>query len=264
MPNPWDVGFGAPARRRRLRGARDDERRVRLVARAAGPDRHPRGARRPRRRDDRRRRRCRSTSTASAASPTSSAASPRPSALLARRRRGRLFDRGLGPGHRRDRRRRAWRPSGWPRPPRPRTASRSRWCSRHAPRTTSTASTTSTTRSPAARLPRCRRRLPLRARPAPTSTRSAVSSRRSARRSTCSRCPAGPDRGRAGGGRRAARLDRRGAGRRRLWGAAGRRERAADGGNVVIRRTQRPADGARARLRVALAVVVHDLDVVAV
>ena len=44
MPNPWDVGLRPAPRRRRLRGARDDECRLRLGARQARSDRHPRRA----------------------------------------------------------------------------------------------------------------------------------------------------------------------------------------------------------------------------
>ena len=130
----------------RLRGARDDERRVRVVARQARRAVIPRRAGRTRGRSSRPRRTCRSTSTASAATRTIRAASPRRSRCSPM------------PGRPASRSRTTTRPPaasttsrppprGSPPPPRRHTACRSRWCSPVGRRTTSAASTTSTTRS---------------------------------------------------------------------------------------------------------------------
>ena len=75
---PLGRRLGPAARVVRLRGARDDERRARLVARQARPGGVPRRAGRARGEPRRTRRRCRSTSTASAATRTTRAAWPRP------------------------------------------------------------------------------------------------------------------------------------------------------------------------------------------
>ena len=164
MPNPWDVGSA------RLLEAAGFEalattsagyawslgRRIR-PSRARSSWRTP--ARCPRRR------RCRSTSTASVLSgrPGGVAETVR---LLAGAGVAGCSVEDWDPADRSDRRRRRrGRAGGRGRRGRARPA-RSRWCSRHAPRTTFTASTTSTTRSAPARLRRCRRRLPLRARSA--------------------------------------------------------------------------------------------------
>ena len=124
---PVGRGLGAASRLVRLRGARDDERRLRLGARQARPDRHPRRARRSRRRAlgrdgpaaQRRQR---------ALLPGRSRRRRRDRGAARRRRSRRLLDRGLRPGCRPHRRGLASPPSASPSPPRRPRRSPSRWC----------------------------------------------------------------------------------------------------------------------------------------
>ena len=90
MPNAWDVGLGAAARVARVRGARDDEQRLRGDARPARLRGDARGGDRARGGARRRRSRCRCRPTSRTASPTIPRASPRRSGSRSTRARGRL------------------------------------------------------------------------------------------------------------------------------------------------------------------------------
>ena len=153
-PEPVGRRLGPAARRARLRGACDDELRLRLHAR---PPRRWRDARRGGRARRARRRATQlpvSVDLENGYGPEPEAAAP----AIARGRRGgrrRRLDRGLGPAGASTSRRTP--PSGSRRPPR-RAGAGFPFRSRPAPRITSAATPTSTTRSPGCRPTRRRAR----------------------------------------------------------------------------------------------------------